>query len=457
MKRHAIRGAIALACLLVTLAGALAQVTGAQITTQANSAFRDFVTDGVSASGAWNPRKSDIRALFGSVGSAITTAQGPVAASRLPFETAPTSVAADKVVSPAWLLGWAPTLITSTPAAGALTFQPSTSAALSSGVVGVAVSANGTGGTNGTFDLAFSGGGGTGAAGRFTVAGGAIVPSSIVIRSTGSGYTSAPTVSFAASSGLTGATATATTAVNAPPGSYFAVPGSTADVLYSLFTNTAGSATSLGSAPTTAALRPIQTQLVGLASPAATGSTTSADNAFCISTPALADSVITGMTVAVTAAQRALVEVATLNGDNTLTEVRSTNVELAAGLNTITSLALEIGQGQYACIYPRALGLRFVSGQPGTAYWMTSGQVTTNSARTVVADGTNQLQLNFTFAGESIGKARTAFTASNDNSAYIGSERTVGVTPTSQGSTTPKYKHLLSARLGADFRRSAAL
>jgi hypothetical protein len=254
MKRHAIRGAIALACLLVTLAGALAQVTGAQITTQANTAFRDYVTDGISASGAWNPRKSDIRALFGAVGSAISTAQGPVDAARLPFETLPSSTATDKVVSPAWVLSWAPSIIVSTPTAGSLSFQPSTTAALSNGVVAVTVTANGSGGTNGTFDLAFSGGGGSGAAGRFTVASGAVVPSSIVIRSTGSGYTSAPTVSFAASSGLTGATATATTAVNCPVDCYFAVPGATADVLYSLFRNNAGSALALGTAPSTAAL-----------------------------------------------------------------------------------------------------------------------------------------------------------------------------------------------------------
>ena len=57
MKRTLTRGALALAYLLFALNVAFAQVTGTQITTQANTAFRDYVVDGVSASGAWNPRK----------------------------------------------------------------------------------------------------------------------------------------------------------------------------------------------------------------------------------------------------------------------------------------------------------------------------------------------------------------------------------------------------------------
>lgn len=76
------------------------------------------------------------------------------------------------------------------------------------GVSAVTMTANGSGGANGTFAIAFTGGSGTGAAGTFTVAAGAIVPSSIVITNAGSGYVSAPAASFAASTGLTGATST---------------------------------------------------------------------------------------------------------------------------------------------------------------------------------------------------------------------------------------------------------
>lgn len=62
----------------------------------------------------------------------------------------------------------------------------------------------GTGGTNGTFALAFTGGTGSGAAGTFTVSGGQLT--AVNITNPGN-YTAAPTLSFAASSGLTGAAA----------------------------------------------------------------------------------------------------------------------------------------------------------------------------------------------------------------------------------------------------------
>jgi hypothetical protein len=98
----------------------------------------------------------------------------------------------------------------------------STAAGLSQGVAAVTVTAGGASGANGVFALAFSGGAGTGAAGTFTVAGGAVV--SVTITHPGSDYTSAPTVSFAASAGLTGATATVAIAPRSPVGTYFSVP-----------------------------------------------------------------------------------------------------------------------------------------------------------------------------------------------------------------------------------------
>jgi hypothetical protein len=98
----------------------------------------------------------------------------------------------------------------------------STSDALSNGVALAIVTAGGSGGTNGTFALTFSGGGGTGAAGTFLVIAGAL--ESIAITNPGTGYTTAPTLSFAASMGLTGATATAVLAPRCPVGTYFSVP-----------------------------------------------------------------------------------------------------------------------------------------------------------------------------------------------------------------------------------------
>jgi hypothetical protein len=71
---------------------------------------------------------------------------------------------------------------------------------------------NGSGGTDGTYALAFSGGGaGSGAAGTFTVTGGAI--SAVNLTNTGVLYSSDPAVSVAACPGLTGAVVTATRSV----------------------------------------------------------------------------------------------------------------------------------------------------------------------------------------------------------------------------------------------------
>jgi hypothetical protein len=65
----------------------------------------------------------------------------------------------------------------------------------------------GSGGTDGQYALAFSGGAGAGLAGYFIVLGGSVA--AFYITNGGTGYTSNPTVSFAACPGLTGAAATA--------------------------------------------------------------------------------------------------------------------------------------------------------------------------------------------------------------------------------------------------------
>lgn len=72
------------------------------------------------------------------------------------------------------------------------------------GLINPEITAAGTGGTNGTFALAFTGGTGTGGAGTFTVTAGALT--NVTITSPGS-YTVKPTLAFTASTGLTGASA----------------------------------------------------------------------------------------------------------------------------------------------------------------------------------------------------------------------------------------------------------
>lgn len=125
-----------------------------------------------------------------------------------------------------------------------------TAKALSKGVVSTTGLVGGSGGTNGTFALAFSGGAGSGAAGVFTVAGGAVT--SITITAAGDSYTSAPTISFAASSGLTGASATAVIADNVSAGEYFSVPVSGTNDALILYENVAGVATEVVRYPSNA-------------------------------------------------------------------------------------------------------------------------------------------------------------------------------------------------------------
>lgn len=114
----------------------------------------------------------------------------------------------------------------------------STADAVSMGAAGLSGLVGGSGGTNGTFALAFSGGGGSGAAGYFVVAGGAVT--SAVITAKGRGYTSDPTVSFSASSGLTGASVTVNRAQNRTAGQYFVIPVTDG---YQLYTVTSGTTT----------------------------------------------------------------------------------------------------------------------------------------------------------------------------------------------------------------------
>jgi hypothetical protein len=127
---------------------------------------------------------------------------------------------------------------------------------VSQGVISLVITAAGSGGTNGTFPLAFSGGGGSGAAGTFTVSGGAVTAVEITDR--GKNYTSDPTASVAASSGLTGATVTPARGNYAvPDGEYYLVKGS-GSTFAELWKNVAGVATSQAlSIPSLAAIIPV--------------------------------------------------------------------------------------------------------------------------------------------------------------------------------------------------------
>jgi hypothetical protein len=135
-----------------------------------------------------------------------------------------------------------------------------TAAALSNGVAAIASVVAGSGGANGTFDLAFTGGAGSGAAGKFIVVGGAVTQ--VLLTAKGSGYTSAPTVSFAASSGLAGASATAVISINVPAGQFFSTPSPVPGEAALIWQNVAGVAVlSPSGVPSTAAFNSVQSSV----------------------------------------------------------------------------------------------------------------------------------------------------------------------------------------------------
>ena len=79
---------------------------------------------------------------------------------------------------------------------------------ITSGITGTTALVAGSGYTNGTYPLGISGGGGSGCTGTFTISSGGLT--SITIVDAGTGYTSAPTLSFTGAGAGTGASATAT-------------------------------------------------------------------------------------------------------------------------------------------------------------------------------------------------------------------------------------------------------
>jgi len=73
------------------------------------------------------------------------------------------------------------------------------SSILNSSIHSIQLTTGGSRYTNGTYSLGFSGGGGTGAAGTYTVVGNVVT--SVSLSSSGSGYTSPPTISFPSGGG----------------------------------------------------------------------------------------------------------------------------------------------------------------------------------------------------------------------------------------------------------------
>ncbi|BCH20168.1 SGNH/GDSL hydrolase family protein [Mesorhizobium sp. L-2-11] len=161
---------------------------------------------------------ASIALTFGDLASAMTAINTAVSASAGSATTASakaTQTAADVVAANAAVVNAQAARDASLYGKGVF---PTIAAAIGLGIIGTGAITAGAGGANGTFDLAFTGGAGSGAAGRFVVAGGALTQ--VLITSPGS-YTVAPTLSFAASAGLTGAAAAAVLGRNVDVGEYF--------------------------------------------------------------------------------------------------------------------------------------------------------------------------------------------------------------------------------------------
>ena len=123
------------------------------------------------------------------------------------------------------------------------------SQALSAGVLNIVSLVGGSGGANGTFNIAFSGGAGIGASGRFVVVDGTVV--SAFITYTGHSYTSSPTISFASCPGLVGASAVAVIANIISDDEYFSVPVSGSISSLILYKRVAGSGVEITRYPST--------------------------------------------------------------------------------------------------------------------------------------------------------------------------------------------------------------
>ncbi|WP_146172588.1 hypothetical protein [Mesorhizobium helmanticense] len=285
---------------------------------------------------------------------------------------------------------------------------PTVAAAIGLGVVGSGAITAGAGGTNGIFDLAFTGGAGSGAAGRFVVAGGALTQ--ILITAPGS-YTVAPTFSFAGSAGLAGASASPILARNVDIGEYFWTEVSVGIMgMYTVATGPIAVDTGVrASAAEVVAL--IGSRTVGPTPLTGAGSVASANVYFWPSSLASADEYVTALPVALTAAGALRVVVSKVEGDGSLSDagVPTQLVNAPGGVSTISGLDIYKPAGCVVGVQPAAGGsLYFTAGAipNGEARWHTATIPTSHTAKTITT--TNGVQWQAVLVGEIAAKARRA-------------------------------------------------
>ncbi len=286
---------------------------------------------------------------------------------------------------------------------------------LPKGVTGTTGLVGGAGGANGTFALGFAGGSITGMAGTFTVAGGAVTAINITSPGLGSG-TTPPTLSFTASAGLTGASATAVVgSLISAQKTYWAL--STDGGYLQLYQND-GTATpavvanaALGAKAMIDALASLTGSRIANTVPV-TGTGTALANANVYFEPTSLntfDEFVTGLSVAMSADGVVRIVVSKLEDDSTLSNVGivSQTFNALAGVSTISGLEISKPAG---CV----IGIQAVSGgyplyttgiiPNGGSRWHSAAIPTSHTAKTVTT--TNGIQWSAVLTGEVTIKAR---------------------------------------------------
>jgi hypothetical protein len=304
------------------------------------------------------------------------------------------------------------------------------------GVTGHGTITGGSGGTNGTFALGFSGGNfSINPTGTFTVSGGAVT----AITITGAGLyigssPTAPTPTFTASSGLTGASVTLTTGFLVASGASYRVATVDGNHL-DLYRNNSGTpqvSSPLDRVPQSQYLATlaagIDTITSGPGTITATG-TTFTNNAF-YSYPTSISTVtryITSLQIPISSVGTVGIVVAFVEGDGTLTFVSHTTFPVTStGLQTISTF-VEVPPGCVA-------GIRFTAGggyfesvtipESGTIWTVVGGLPTSHTAKTTATNIWVKFKL--TLTGDVAAKARVAYETSSELAETVGGIETRG-------------------------------
>lgn len=240
---------------------------------------------------------------------------------------------------------------------------------------------NGSGGTNGTYNVTVaSSGGGTNAVVQVVISGGAIsgTPS---VTTAGSNFTGTKTISnadivAAGATGLTGASITLTAGGGVPFGAYYWVISSSPSGALDLYANVAGVATT--QSKTTAADDVAQT--VGTYPAASGGTGWNADYTYCPAVAAGASGVVSGFSMN-SSGLTGYIVVATKDVSNNFTIVSQTPFTATTGVYTNTRSAIPVTAGQYVCIYAANANLTYYAGATGVYYM--PGLPTTSTASTL--------------------------------------------------------------------------